>query len=312
MPWKTGYTTSDECSHADDSLRWPNDHRAAFNVTVDLDPLCGPDGVVPESFQTPEAYYGMHRGLDAVRSVLDKSKIRATFALSAVTAECFPRVVEILAKEGHEIATTGLLRENVETLDPEEEASRVDLVTKKMSEMLGQAPQGWLALPRVVDRYAVGGISTATARLLKDAGYAYMGGGLADDIPYYHVIDTDMPNALLTLPYYYHYDDQFFLMFPAKGTGLEHSDVLERNWKRQLDAQTKRHRCTSIVVHPYLIGWGHRLTMFGDLLALVAGTDGVWAATSEDIAAYWTTEYPTNKTLNLKPSIWQDYPDSLS
>lgn len=312
MPWKAGYTTSNERSLSDDDLRWPEGRRAAFSVIVDLDPICSPEGLKPESFQTPEAYFGMHDGLDAVRTTLDGHGVKATFVASAVTAVCFPQVLTSLARDGHEIATTGLARENTETLDPDEEGRRIALATAQMAEVLGAAPKGWFALPRAADRYAVGGISPAMAGLLKAAGYAYLGGGLADDIPYYHVIDADRGAALLALPYYYHYDDQFFLMFPARGTGLEHADVLGRNWTRQLKAQTARGRCTSIVVHPHLIGWGHRWRMFDDLIARAAETGGLWAATGADLASHWATEYPAGAILNLKPSIWQDYPDSLS
>ena len=31
--------------------------------------------------------------------------------------------------------------------------------------------------------------------------------------------------------------DQFFLMFPRKGTGLEHPDALLRNWRGEFAAQ---------------------------------------------------------------------------
>jgi hypothetical protein len=38
--------------------------------------------------------------------------------------------------------------------------------------------------------------------LLIEAGYAYMGNGLADDIPHYWVTDFTSRRAILTLPYY--------------------------------------------------------------------------------------------------------------
>ena len=49
----------------------------------------------------------------------------------------------------------------------------------------------------------------------------YMGNGLADDIPHYWVTDFAARRAILAMPYYYHYDDTWFLLFPRKGTGLE-------------------------------------------------------------------------------------------
>ena len=91
--------------------------------------------------------------------------------------------------------------------------------------------------------------------LLIEAGYAYMGNGLADDIPHYWVADFASRRAILTLPYYYHFDDQFFLLFPGKGTGLENSDMLFRNWRAELDAQYKRGRHFAMALHPH----AHRL-----------------------------------------------------
>jgi hypothetical protein len=52
---------------------------------------------------------------------------------------------------------------------------------------------------------------------LLEAGYVYLDNGLADDIPHYWVSNFASRRALLTLPYYYHFDDQFFLMVPAQG-----------------------------------------------------------------------------------------------
>ncbi len=46
-----------------------------------------------------------------------------------------------------------------------------------------------------------------------------MGNGLADDIPYYWVTDVQTSRGMLTLPYYYHFNDQYFLMFPPPGLG---------------------------------------------------------------------------------------------
>ena len=70
----------------------------------------------------------------------------------------------------------------------------------------------WLSLPRQGDRYAVGAVSPNTIDLLLEAGYVYLGNGLADDIPHYWVSNFASRRALLTLAYYCHFDDQFFLM----------------------------------------------------------------------------------------------------
>jgi hypothetical protein len=120
--------------------------------------------------------------------------------------------------------------------------------------------------------------------LLIEAGYAYMGNGLADDVPHYWVTDFATRRAILTLPYYYHFDDQFFLMFPRKGTGLEHPDALFRNWKAEFDAQYKRGRYFHMTLHPQHIGWCNRLQLLDDFLAYLRGFPGLWNPTGAECA----------------------------
>ncbi len=50
---------------------------------------------------------------------------------------------------------------------------------------------------------------TARSDLMAEAGYAYLGNGLSDDIPHYWVSGFAARRSILTLPYYYHFDDQF-------------------------------------------------------------------------------------------------------
>ena len=78
------------------------------------------------------------------------------------------------------------------------------------------------------------------------------------------------------MPYYYHFDDQFFLLFPKKGTGLENPDTLFRNWKAELDAQYKRGRQFAMVLHPHGIGWPNRLHMLEQFLDHAKGLPGLW------------------------------------
>ena len=102
-----------------------------------------------------------------------------------------------------------------------------------------RAAAGRLVLPAAAGRpFAGGTISPTRSICCIEAGYLYLGNGLADDIPHYWVSDFASRRALLTLPYYYHFDDQFFLMFPRKGTGLEHPDALLRNWRGEFEHNT--------------------------------------------------------------------------
>jgi peptidoglycan-N-acetylglucosamine deacetylase len=312
MPWKEGYTISDEKSLADDEVRWPGGTRCCVSITVDLSIAAGPEGIRATDLRTPPALFGIGQGLAAVLRLLKRYELKATFAVPGVIAHIYPDKIRPLASEGHEIAAHGFKHEDVSALERSDESERIARTTDILSEVTGRRPAGWFSLPRQDDPFAGGTISPNTMQLLIEAGYTYMGNGLADDIPHYWVTDFTSRQAILTLPYYYHFDDQFFLMFPRRGTGLEHPDALFRNWKAEFDAQYRRGRHFNMTLHPQHIGWSNRLQLLGNFLGHMRSFPDLWNPTGEECARYWLQTYPASSHLKLEPSIWQDYPGSLS
>lgn len=312
MPWKQGYTISDEVGLRDSEVRWPDGHRCCVTVVVDLSVARGPVGIRAEDLMHPDAYFAAHDGLDQLLAVLGRYGIKATFAVPAVIATLRADRIRVLLAAGHEIASNGLKHEDVSGLEAADERERVELATEILTRTTGQRPAGWFCLPRQEDPFAGGTISPRTIDLLIDAGYEYMGNGLADDVPHYWVTDSFTPRAMLTLPYYYHFDDQWFLLFPRRGTGLEHADDLFRNWRAEFDAQYRRGRQFSMVLHPGAVGWCHRLQLLDDFLTHMCSFPDVWHATSAKCARHWKTTYPAREYLRLEPSVWRDYPGSLS
>ena len=122
----------------------------------------------------------------------------------------------------------------------DEERVRLQRTTEILTRIVGRRPSGWFSLPRPGDKFAGGAVSANTVDLLIEDGYDYFGNGLADDLPHYWVTDFASRRSLLTLPYYYHFDDQFFCMFPTEGTGLDNPDALVRNWRAELAALDRR------------------------------------------------------------------------
>lgn len=309
MPWKDGYTISDERSLTDADVRWPAGHRCCFSVTVDLSVASGPEGITERDLASPKAQFGLREGLERVTEALDRFGLKATFAVPAVMARVQAHRLRVLTQEGHEIAAEGFRHEDVSGMAREEEAERIGVTTSVLAEITGRRPSGWFSLPRQGDPFAGGTISPHTMDLLLDAGYAYFGNGLADDIPHHWVTDAASGRSMLTMPYYYHYDDQFFLLFPSKGTGLEHADSLFRNWRAEFDAQYRRGRHFHMTLHPYAVGFGHRVRLLENLLQYVSGKPGVWNETASVVIAHWRALNPAPR---LEPSIWRDYPGSLS
>ena len=100
MPWKEGYTISDERSLADTEVRWPDGTRCCVVVTVDLSIASGPEGVTAADLATPEALFGANQGLAALREVLRRHAIRATFAVPAVIAHIHRDLVRSIRRRG--------------------------------------------------------------------------------------------------------------------------------------------------------------------------------------------------------------------
>lgn len=309
MPWKDGYTISDERGLTDAEVRWPAGYRCCFSITVDLSVASGPEGISEADLASPKAQFGLREGLDRIRDALGRFGLKATLAVPAVMARVQARALRELTQDGHEIAAEGLRHEDVTSLERAEEAERIDLTTSVLTDITGRRPEGWFSLPRQGDQFAGGTISPHTMDLLIDAGYAYFGNGLADDVPHHWVTDAAARRSILTMPYYYHYDDQFFLLFPSKGTGLEHADSLFRNWRAEFAAQYRRGRHFHMTLHPYASGFGHRMRLLETFLHTVSGCEGVWNVTASEAIAHWRNIDPVPR---LEPTIWRDYPGSLS
>jgi polysaccharide deacetylase len=313
MPWKERYTITDERTL--DRVDWPDGTRCAALVVVDLSPACGPGGIEAKDLETADAEFGMAVGLGKLLAVLDRHGIAATFAVPAVVAEAWPGHVREVVTRGHEVAAHGERHEDPSGLDPDEERRRIARTTETLARIAGVRPSGWFSLPRPGDRYAGGLISPNTVDLLIDAGYEYLGNGEADDIPHYWVTDVASRRCLLTLPYYFHFDDQFFLMFPApgKGSNLERPAPLITNWTQELDAMRALGRCFRITVHPYLIAFGGRLGLLETLFTRMRDAAApVWNPTGLACARWFTAAYPASTTLRLEASTWEDIPGSLS
>jgi peptidoglycan/xylan/chitin deacetylase (PgdA/CDA1 family) len=312
MPWKAGYTITDE--RTVERVEWPDGYRAAALVTVDLAARSGPEGIGDAELAAEDAEFGLAVALPRLLDLFDRYGVRATFAVPAVTAEARPEAVRTVAARGHEVAAHGLRHEDVSGLAPGEEARRLQQTIEALTRTIATRPAGWFTLPRQQDRYPGGQISRRTMDLLIDAGFEYMGNGMADDVPHYWITDFGSRRHILTLPYYYHFDDQFFLMFPppGEGSGLHRPRALRENWRAELAATRALGRCFTMTLHPGLIGWGEGLGLLEETLAAMRGGEPVWTPTGLACARWWATRYPATTTLRLAPSIWQDHPGSLS
>ena len=72
MPWKDGYTTSDEKSLADHEVRWPDGKQCACVIVIDLSVASGPAGITPAELTTAASQFGTQVGLPSLLAMLQR------------------------------------------------------------------------------------------------------------------------------------------------------------------------------------------------------------------------------------------------
>ena len=143
MPWKQGYTISDEKSLDDREVRWPDGKRCALHIVVDLSVASASEGIGARDLASPAAQFGLNDGLDLLLEALARRGLRATFAVPAVLAECYPARITEIVRLGHEVAAHGVKHEDVSALSRDEERARIALATEVLTAIGGRRPAGW-------------------------------------------------------------------------------------------------------------------------------------------------------------------------
>jgi hypothetical protein len=90
MPWKDGYTTSDERSLTDREVLWPDGHQCACVLVVDLSVASGPEGITPADLPTAESHFGIQVGIPSLLDVLQRFNMTATFAVPQAPGQARP------------------------------------------------------------------------------------------------------------------------------------------------------------------------------------------------------------------------------
>lgn len=144
------------------------EHTTCFAVlTVDLEDwyhVCG---------QTvPLAVQQQHRVLESTSKVLDLLQlvgVKATFFVLGAVAEQFPQLIELIAAQGHEIASHGWSHSLVTELTPTAFEDELERTASLLEQLTGQRPYGFRAPRWSLSRAATPWAFEVLARL----GYRY-------------------------------------------------------------------------------------------------------------------------------------------
>ncbi|MCT8161610.1 allantoinase PuuE [Pseudoruegeria sp. SHC-113] len=192
-----------------------------------------------------------------------------------------PEQVAAMKAAGWEIASHGLKWVEHKDMPPEEERAQIREAIRLHTEVTGSPPRGWYT----------GRCSMNTVDLAAEEGdLAYVADSYADDLPYWVKAGG---KDLLIVPYTLDCNDMRF----AIQAGFTAGDQFESYLKDSFDVlyaegQAGAPKMLSIGLHCRLIGRPGRAAALKRALDYMAGHEGVWFATREQIADHWAITHP--------------------
>ncbi|BFM17365.1 polysaccharide deacetylase [Maricurvus nonylphenolicus] len=266
----------------DNPIPWPNGNKVACALTFDMDT----DSILHLGFReaapSKVAMLSMMKYDEvAVPRILEmyrRCEIKQTFFYPAWCMERYPHLVDMMLKDGHEIAAHGYLHESPNKISPEEELYWLDRQINVIKKMTGQAPRGWRAPMYDFSQHSID--------FLVEKGFTYDASLMGDDIPY--VIKNDH-GQLIELPshwgmddgpHYAHVPDAMYLM-PIKSP-----DEAMNVFMSEFHAMHRNNGLWVSVWHPYISGRLARCERIEKMILDMQEAGGVWFATMEEIAAH--------------------------
>ena len=233
-------------------------------------------GFVPDVLTWSQRDYGARVGIFRIMEVLDRYKIRATVALNSDVCDFYPRIIEEAVKRdwefmGHNQSNSRPLHQ----LPPETEGKVIGDTFDRIERATGARPKGWLS----------GGVIETWNTLdhLIDAGCEYVCDWVNDDQPY--VMDVD-GRRLVSVPYSSETND--FGAFLRWGmTPGEFDQLIRRQFDTLYREGAESGRVMAIALHPFLIGYPHRIGALDAALEYICGHDDVWLTTGSEIMNHY-------------------------
>jgi len=263
-------------------ITWPNGAQIAVWVIPNIEVFALDErmpvgqGKVPDVMNWSIRDYGARVGVYRIMDVLSKRDIRASVTLNSEVCDAYPEIMEDAMALGWEFL--GHNERNTRRLNdiaPETEKQVIHDTLARIEKTTGSKPKGWLGsgLQETWD----------TLDYLADEGLTYVADWVNDDQPY--LMDAG-GRRMVSIPYSSEIND-----LPAFHRYMRSTEEFESMIRRQFDTLyrdgAESGRVMGIALHPFVIGVPHRIWALESGLDYIAGHDGVWFATGEEIIQHY-------------------------
>ncbi len=222
--------------------------------------------------------YGPREGLPRILALLKEHDIRATFFIPGLVVERYPRQVETIVADGHEVSHHSYSHRWLEGMSEADERQEMERGTAAIEKATGRTPVGY--------RSPAGEFSEHTLRLLVEYGFLYSSNLYDADSPYL-LEYNGQPTQIVEIPFAWALDDAPFFLYSNRLPGrvmAAPSAVLE-TWVREFDGLVRESRRTfTLAMHPQVIGRPSRMWVLGELIRHIEAAGGARFARCGEVA----------------------------
>src|SRR5687767_13777899 len=263
---------------------WPSGARVAVAITFDMDAdslihIEHPSDSITRVSTISMLKYGPEVGVPRILEGYRRHGLKQTFFVPAWCIERYPKAVEAMVADGHEVGFHGYIHEAPNALSREEEHYWMQRSIAVIEKHTGLRPRG--------NRAPLYNFSIHTADLLIEEGFLYDSSLMGDDVPYIlksgkgELVELPSSWALDDWPPYVHSIDlnyMFQIMSP---------DRAMETFMAEFEAMRSAGGGLWIAVwHPFVSGRLSRWLKIEKMIEYMQSTGDVWFARLEDIAEH--------------------------
>lgn len=265
---------------------WPNGAKVAFWVApnVEFYEIAPPTNPFRKPWSRPEpdvsgySYrdYGNRVGFWRMLEAMQRHNVRGSVSLNVAMCQHCPEIIQACSNAGWEFYSHGTYNTRFMLgMNEEQERAVIQDSIDTIRQSTGQKLDGWLA-PALT-------YTDRTLDLVADMGLTYVCDLFQDDQPTPLKVSS---GKLVSIPYSLEMNDVIAynvnLVSPRR-----YGDIIKRQFDRLYQEGERSGTVMCIPLHPYLVGWPHRIKAFEEALAYIAGHDDVWFATGREIAQHF-------------------------
>jgi peptidoglycan/xylan/chitin deacetylase (PgdA/CDA1 family) len=286
-------------------IAWPGGARVAFYVGLNVEhfyvdapstSLVGlTAGLVPDPLNYGWRDYGARVGIWRLVEIFDRHGIRPSVLLNSDVVERYPQIIRAGVERDWAWLAHGKTNSTIHSgLAPDDEREILREIVDTIERGTGTRPKGWMG-PGLSETFA-------TPKLLAELGLSYVLDWTNDDQPYPLAVP-----GILSVPYSVELNDVGIFTFKSH-TGPEFLQMVIDQFDQLYSDAAASGRVMALALHPFVIGQAFRAKYLDRALAYIAGHEGVWLTTSDEIAEHYSRAATSANRAPASPTSGAPWP----